>query len=84
MAVSREKRLEVIFEFLVFGIVVGIIEDLLAIYLTTGQTITWRTIGIVVLIAVPFAIIGEIFADNIDFVKIYKRFFGKRGKKAKT
>ena len=77
MAVSREKRLEVLFEFLVFGVVIGVIEDLLAVYLTTGQTINWRTIGIVVLIAVPFAILGELVADNVDFIKIYKRLRGR-------
>jgi len=71
------KRLEVAFEFLIFGIVIGIIEDILAVKLVTGQSITWRAIGIIILIAIPFAIIGEIFADKIDFVKIYKKIFKK-------
>lgn len=76
MSVSKEKRYEVIFEFLVFGVIIGVIEDLLAVYFTTGEMITWTTVGIVILIAVPFAVIGELFADNVDFIKIYKRFKG--------
>ena len=73
------KRFEVFTEFLVFGIVVGVIEDLIAVTVVTGEPITWRVLGIVVLIAIPFAFIGEILVDQIDFVKIWKRLFG--GKK---
>lgn len=69
------KKLEVMFEFLLFGIVVGIAEDLLAVKLATGEAITWRVIGIIVLIAIPFAILGEVFVDKIDFIKIYRRVF---------
>ncbi|MBD3208194.1 MAG: hypothetical protein GF370_01940 [Candidatus Nealsonbacteria bacterium] len=68
------KKIEVMFEFLVFGIVIGIVEDLLAIKLATGERITLQTIGIIVLLAIPFAIIGELVADRVDFVKIYKKF----------
>lgn len=71
------KKLEVAFEFLIFGIIIGIVEDLIAVKLTTGVAITLRTIGIIVLIAIPFAIIGELIADNIDFVKLYRRIFKK-------
>jgi len=71
------KRLEVMFEFLIFGILIGIAEDLLAIKLATGQPITLRIIGIIILIAIPFAILGEIVADRIDFVKIYRKIFKK-------
>jgi len=71
------KKLEVAFEFLIFGIIIGIIEDLVAVKLTTGAVITLKTIGIIVLIAIPFAIIGEVLADNIDFVKLYRKVFKK-------
>lgn len=78
----KAKRLEVIFEFLVFGIVVGIVEDVLAVKLTTGEPITLKMIGIIVLLAIPFAIVAEVIADNIDFSKFFERFVGKnsRGK----
>ena len=38
-------------------------------------------VGIMVLIAIPFAIIGESVADNIDFIKIYRKIFGGRKQK---
>ncbi|MDD5552087.1 MAG: hypothetical protein PHI88_02955 [Candidatus Pacebacteria bacterium] len=72
------RKLEVIFEFLIFGIVIGIAEDLIAIKVTTGEPITLRIVGIIVLIAIPFAIIGELIADNIDFVKIYRKIFNRK------
>ena len=74
-------RMEVMFELLLFGIIFGIIEDVLAIKLTTGESITWRMIGIVILIAVPFAIIGEVIFDNVNFAKIFKKIFGGKIKK---
>lgn len=61
-------------EFLIFGIVIGVAEDIIAVKATTGATITWEIIGIVVLIAIPFAIIGEIFADNINFSRYIRRW----------
>lgn len=71
------KKIELVFEFLIFGIVIGIVEDLLAVKLTTGEPITFKMIGVIILIAIPFAILGEIFADKVDFVKIYRKIFKK-------
>jgi len=67
----NHKRLETAFEFLIFGIVIGIVEDLLAVVLTTGQPITWTMIGIIVLIAVPFAFLGEYISYKVNFTKIF-------------
>lgn len=75
---GQAKRYEVMFEFLLFGIVIGVSEDLLAVHLTTGETITWSMIGIVIVLAIPFAFIGELVADHVDFVKVYQRIMGKR------
>jgi len=72
------RKLEIIFEFLIFGILLGITEDLIAIKLATGTPITWHVIGIVVLIAIPFAIIGELVFDRIDFAKIFQNFFERK------
>lgn len=71
------RKIEVIFEFLVFGILIGITEDLIAIKLTTGASITLKMIGIIILIAIPFAVFGEIMVDRIDFIRLFKRFFQK-------
>ncbi|MFH1714331.1 MAG: hypothetical protein ABH831_01950 [Candidatus Nealsonbacteria bacterium] len=78
MKTNKWHRMEVIFELLVFGLIIGIAEDLLAIKLATNETITPRVIGIVVLVAIPFAIIGEIIFDRIDFAKIFQRMFEKK------
>ncbi len=71
------KRLEVFLEFFIFGVIVGVIEDLIAIKVVTSEPITWRVIGIIILIALPFAFIGEILVDKIDFVEIFEKFFEK-------
>ncbi len=73
----NSKRLEAFFEFLIFAILIGITEDLIAIKLATGEPITPRIVGIIVLIAVPFAIVGEIIAYKIDFVKLSRNFLKK-------
>lgn len=74
----KAKRLEVMFEFLLFGLVIGVTEDLLAVTLTTGEAITLKMVVIVVLLAIPFAIIGEVVADHVDFLKVYEKITGKK------
>ncbi|MEX2515126.1 MAG: low molecular weight phosphatase family protein [Candidatus Paceibacterota bacterium] len=71
---NKAKKIEVVLEFLIFGIVIGVVEDVIAVKVVTGEPITWGVIGIVVLIAIPFAIIGEIFADNVNFTKHIRRW----------
>ncbi|MCP6718200.1 MAG: hypothetical protein KJI70_01455 [Patescibacteria group bacterium] len=71
--VSKWKKLEVMFEFLLFGIIIGITEDIIAVKLTTGASITPKMILIIVAIAVPFAIIGEMIADRVNLAKPLKR-----------
>jgi len=62
---KKRKRLEVFIEFFIFGLIMGIVEDLIAINLATGETITWKVVGIIALVALPFAAIGELFIDRI-------------------
>lgn len=68
-------------EFLIFGIIVGVVEDLAAVKIVTGEPITWKVVGIVVLVAIPFAIFGEVIFDNINFAKYLKKWFGKKENK---
>jgi intracellular septation protein A len=70
---KKWRRLEVFLEFFIFGVIVGIIEDLIAVKLSTGEAITWKVFGIVVLVAIPFAVIGELVVDRIDFIKLFKK-----------
>ena len=67
------KRVEVFCEFVAFGIIVGITEDIIAIKFATGEDITPRVIGIVVLVAIPFALFGEFVVDQIDFVSLFRK-----------
>ncbi len=63
---QRYRKLEVFIEFLVFGIAIGVIEDLLVVKITTGEPITWHTFVVIVAIAIPFAFLGEVIVDRID------------------
>lgn len=65
---KKRKRLEVFLEFLLFGLVMGIVEDLIAVKISTGETLTWNIIWIVALITIPFAIIGELIVDRINLI----------------
>lgn len=64
----RNKTLRFI-EFFLVGVVMGIIEDVLAVWLSTGEQITFRVIWIVFLVALPFAIISEYIVDHPKFWK---------------
>ncbi len=66
------KRTFVFLEFLIGGIILGIIEDIIIIKLLTDKPITWQILLIIVAIAIPFALIGEYVVDKVDFVKIFK------------
>lgn len=63
---DREK-VERFLEFLVIGVALGLVEDLLALKLATGAEIDLRVIGIVLLVAVPFAAFSELVVDHEDF-----------------
>lgn len=67
------RRLEVFLEFLIFGVMMGIAEDLIVVKLSTGASITWKTLGIITLVAVPFAAIGELIVDRIELIPNRKR-----------
>ena len=63
------NRLEVFLEFLIFGILMGVVEDSIAVTLITGEPITLKSIFIITLVAIPFAAFGELIVDRIDLVR---------------
>lgn len=77
---TKWQRLEVFLEFLIFGIIVGVIEDLIAVEVVADVAITWHVVGIIVLIAIPFALLGEVLVDRIDFVEMFRKYFSKTNK----
>ncbi len=65
---KRSKKLDIFLEFLIFGIIMGIVEDLIAVKLSTGEAITWKMIVIITIVAIPFAAIGELIVDRIHLI----------------
>jgi hypothetical protein len=74
----KSQRIELIFELVVFGTILGVIEDLIAIKATTDVQLTVKNFLIVVVIAIPFAFIGEVLITKIDFTKLFNRIFHKK------
>lgn len=64
-------------EFFIIGVCLGIIEDVIAVKASTGAMITWQTIGIITLVAVPFAVVSELIVDH------FKPFHKKNKKRKK-
>lgn len=56
-------------EFFLVGVGLGILEDILVVKFATGEPITLKVIGIVFLVALPFAIISEYVVDHPKFWK---------------
>lgn len=51
----------------------GVIEDVIAVYFATGVQITWRIIGVITLVAIPFAAVGELIVDRIELAEKKKK-----------
>jgi len=69
--------MEIFFEFLIFGVIMGITEDIIAIVLATDAKLTWQVFAIATAVTIPFAIIGELIVDKPDsltrIMKIFKK-----------
>lgn len=59
-------------EFLIIGVVMGVVEDLIAIKLATDAAFDPRVLGIVVLVAIPFAAFSELIVDREDFLHLHR------------
>jgi hypothetical protein len=69
----NKKRLEIFLEFLVFGVFMGVVEDYIAVTLVTGQVITWKGVLVIVVVAIPFAAVGELVVDRMPLLSIKKK-----------
>jgi hypothetical protein len=67
---KKTRRIRLI-EFLIIGILFGLTEDLLAIWLATDAVIDMSVIWIVLAVAVPFAFISEIIVDHPRFWEFF-------------
>lgn len=61
-------RLKRLLEFFVIGIIFGVTEDVLAVLIATDAELTFELVGVVVLIAIPFAILSELVVDHPRFL----------------
>lgn len=61
------KHLERFFEFLLIGVAMGTVEDLIAVKLSTGTTIDLQVILVVIAVSIPFAAFSELVVDRDDF-----------------
>ncbi len=60
-------------EFIVIGIIAGIIEDLIAVYAVAG-VFDWTIVLIVTIITIPFAVVSELIVDH------FKPFHSKKSR----
>ncbi len=71
-----KKRTIRFLEFALIGVIMGTIEDSLAVYFVTGESVTFDTLWIIVLVALPFAFLSEYVVDHPKFwekLKIFKK-----------
>ena len=70
MPLTRRQRLIRFLEFLVIGVVMGLVEDLLALALATDAPINAEVVLIVLAVAIPFAALSELVVDHPRFWEI--------------
>lgn len=64
-------------EFFLVGIVLGVSEDLLAIFLVTNEPIDFRVVMVAFFVAFPFAVFSELIVDHEKFKNLMKKWFKK-------
>ena len=71
-----KKRTLRVIEFLVIGVLFGLIEDIIAVRAVSEVMIDLKVIGTVLLVAIPFAVISELVVDHPRFwevLRLYKK-----------
>ena len=72
----RKDRLERFTEFLIFGIILGVTEDMIAVMLVTDESFTLRMLGIIIVVTIPFAAFSELVVDSDEY-RITERILGR-------
>ena len=62
-------------EFFLVGIVLGVAEDLIAIFLVTNEPIDFRVFWIAFFVAFPFAVFSELIVDHDKFKVLMRKWF---------
>jgi len=74
---DKKRVISRLIEFFFIGLVMGVVEDLLAIHFATDAQITLQTFKVAFLVALPFAVISELLVDLKLFQKVLRRYFKK-------
>lgn len=67
----KKKTLRVI-EFLIIGVLFGLVEDIIAVRAVSDVIINMRVVGTVLLVAIPFAVVSELVVDHPRFWEIIR------------
>lgn len=65
-------------EFFIVGLTLGVIEDLIAIFLVTKEPIDLRVFWIAFFVALPFAVFSELIVDHNKFKEFLKKLFRRK------
>jgi len=71
----KKKTLRII-EFLIIGVLFGLIEDIIAVRAVSNVIIDAKVVLTVLLVAIPFAVISELIVDHPRFwelLRLHKR-----------
>jgi hypothetical protein len=63
---EKYKKWETFPGFLIFGVVLGVTEDLIAFFFAVGRPITFKVFLVALLVAIPFAFLGERVMSSIN------------------
>lgn len=63
----KKKHLNRFIEFLLIGLGMGIVEDLIAVRVVSNAPINLETVLLIAVIALPFAALSELIVDRKDF-----------------
>ena len=74
---DKKRVISRLIEFFFIGLVMGVVEDILAIHFATDAQITFQTFKVAFFVALPFAIISEFIVD----LKLFRKIFRKNLKK---
>ena len=67
----RKKTLRVI-EFLIIGVLFGLIEDIIAVRIVSDVMIDFRVLMTILAVAIPFAIVSELIVDHPRFWEVLR------------
>ena len=67
-----------ILEFVVAGILLDLVENIVVFKTASGRTMAIEEIGVAILVIIPFAVLTELIIDHPRF---WHRLFGRKGHK---